>query len=40
MDDGFGHLAECHEWLLPGVGLENPKAVCRVHPLWVYSDSG
>jgi len=37
MDDGFGHIAECHERLLPGVALENPKAAGGEHPLWVLT---
>ena len=35
MDDGFGHIAECHERPLPGVALENPKAAGGEHPLRV-----
>ena len=36
MDDGFGHVAECHEGLLSGVELAHRKAASRVHPLWVW----
>jgi len=37
--DFFGHVTECHDWLLTGVELGNRKAACRERLLRVLSGS-